>query len=226
MSRKSTLILLFLIVSLVPSSARAGGKLTAHGIYMIPSGTAAKDVSRPGWGLGGDFIIGLPNAKDIINGVIGLEYINLLGKSVESEALVEGVVLPYTKETDQWYSRLYVGAQAGGLGNAFLRPYAGLHAALVVYAINTDLNFHPPPGQEEFTSHAYDDIDAVFGFDLTFGMDVNISQKISLDGGVKYLKSFNVPDQLGEGAVRIYPQYFQVYLGLGIAITSWESEQE
>jgi hypothetical protein len=55
----------------------------------------------------------------------------------------------------------------------------------------------------------------IFGSDITLGLDLNFSNGIALDGGVKYIKSFSVPQQLGEGSVYIYPQYFQIYIGVG-----------
>ncbi len=223
MSLRSSSPVVFLLLLMIPCAAPAGAKVSIHGIYMVPYGNDAKEVSRPGWGLGGNFIVGLPNASDIINGHFGLEYINLLSNSVDGVAEVEGIVLPYSKSTDQWYGRILLGGQVGGLGRGFFRPYIGLNAALVLYAINTDLNFKPGT-EDEFTEHKYDDIDAVFGYDITVGADLNVSDQISLDGGFKYLKSFSVPDQLGGGSVKIYPQYYQIYLGIGIAIFAKEFE--
>ncbi len=55
----------------------------------------------------------------------------------------------------------------------------------------------------------------MFGYDITLGVDLNFSNRIALDGGVKYLKSFSVPQQLGEGSVRVHPEYFQIYIGVG-----------
>jgi hypothetical protein len=34
-------------------------------------------------------------------------------------------------------------------------------------------------------------------------------------------KSFNVPQQLGDGAVKIHPSYFQIYAGLGLNFHGW-----
>lgn len=207
------------ILLLVPAGqAAAGSKITVHGIYMVPYGNDAKEVSRPGWGLGAGFVTALPGAREIINGSAGLEFINLMSNTVDEAAAVEGVILPYTKDTDQWYARLRLGGQLGGLGDGFFRPYVGLNAALVLYAIDTDLDFHPGGGAEDFTKHAYDDIDAVFGYDVTAGADLNVSDKISVDGGVKYLRSISVPDQLGGGSERIYPEYFQIHLGIGFTL--------
>jgi hypothetical protein len=55
----------------------------------------------------------------------------------------------------------------------------------------------------------------VAGYDITLGIDLNFSNTVALDGGVRYLQSFSVPQQLGQGSEKIHPQYFQVYLGIG-----------
>jgi len=46
---------------------------------------------------------------------------------------------------------------------------------------------------------------------------VNFDDGIALDGGVRYVKSFSVPEQPGEESVRIYSQYFQIYFGIGVS---------
>ena len=48
-------------------------------------------------------------------------------------------------------------------------------------------------------------------------MDLDIATRFNLDGGVRYVKTFNVPQQLGEGSVPINPEYFQVFLGFGVS---------
>lgn len=222
MNTRRFIIILTSSLLLTATPLFSGGKISVHGIYMVPYGTDAKEVSRPGWGLGGDLQVGLPGAHDVLLGVVGIEYINLLVTSDDLVSFAGGVPIPYTKETDQWYGRLRAGLQIGGLGNGFFRPYLGLNGALVLYRINTDLIFHPGGGEEDFTEHAYDDMNVVFGCDLTLGMDLKVWDQISIDGGIKYLKSFGVPDQLGGESVRIYPQYFQICLGITLFSTGNE----
>jgi hypothetical protein len=49
------------------------------------------------------------------------------------------------------------------------------------------------------------------------GVDLNFWNKWNLEGGVRYLKSFSLPQLLGEGSEKIHPQYFQIYIGAGIS---------
>ncbi len=40
-----------------------------------------------------------------------------------------------------------------------------------------------------------------------------------IDGGVRYLKQYGVPQQLGDGAVTVQPSYLQYRLGVSLAIS-------
>ena len=87
---------------------------------------------------------------------------------------------------------------------------------MVVYSISTDLVVSDSYTGEEIIQNVSNESHVVAGYDITLGIDLNFSNKFAIDGGVRYVKSFAVPQQLGEGSVKIYPQYFQVYLGIGI----------
>ena len=55
------------------------------------------------------------------------------------------------------------------------------------------------------------------GFDVVLGVELNFSDKFYIDVGAKYIKAFNVPQQLGDDAETIYPQYFEFYAGFGLS---------
>jgi hypothetical protein len=42
---------------------------------------------------------------------------------------------------------------------------------------------------------------------------------VGLDGGLRFLKQYGLPQQLGAGAVTIQPSYFQYRAGVSIPIT-------
>lgn len=44
----------------------------------------------------------------------------------------------------------------------------------------------------------------------------SIAHAIPVEIGARYLKSFDVPRQLGDGSVKISPEYLQIYSGVGI----------
>jgi hypothetical protein len=151
-----------------------------------------------------------------VAGVGGLEYVNLLSATTQFRDRVTG--LRVEQQTEQGYFRLFLGGQVGGHGNGFLRPHAGINLAFVYYSISTDVVIPDDRNREnEIRQSLRSEGNVIFGYDITFGLDLNFSNTIALDGGVKYLKSFSVPQQLGEGSVRVHPYYLQIYFGIGVS---------
>jgi opacity protein-like surface antigen len=187
---------------------------------MIPYGIDAKNYSRPGWGGGLHIVYGFEQTKNLLAGVAGIEYINLLSQSFESYDDVGGVMFPYRQETGQGYFRLYLGPELGPHGAGFFRPHAGLNIALIIYGIRTDVVVEDSNNPDnEISKNKFSDTKASFGYDLTAGLDLNFNNNVAVDIGMKYLKSFSVPQQLGStDAITIYPQYFQIYLGIGVTL--------
>ena len=56
----------------------------------------------------------------------------------------------------------------------------------------------------------------MFGYDLNAGPDLNLANSFPVEIGFRYLQSFQVPQQLGQGAVSISPSYYQGYLAVGM----------
>ena len=207
-------LIFFVFISIGLSEAIASGKAGVYGIYMIPQGEDAKNFSRPGWGFGLHIVVPVPQLANILAGTAGFEYINLLEKRIELQDPTTGLLVDQV--TSQDYVRFFIGAQVGGHGNGFIRPHAGMNVALVVYSISTDLIVPNSGGGDDIVQNLSSESNVVFGYDITLGIDLNFSNKFALDGGVRYLKSFSVPQQLGEGSEKIHPQYFQIYLGIGL----------
>jgi opacity protein-like surface antigen len=215
-SRRARGLVIVALLLVLSQLSYAGGKFGIYGIRMVPHGTDAQQYSDPGWGGGLHAVIPLPSASNIIAGTAGLEIINLLS---ETETFTDGLTgLRVEQHTDQTYFRLFMGAQVGGHGNGFFRPHAGINLALVYYEFRIDIVVPDDYDRERDIRQNLDQRGKfAFGYDVTLGLDLNFSNTLALDGGVRYLKSVSVPQQLGEGTVRIHPQYFQIYLGVGIA---------
>ena len=210
------ILVVTVMVSAACSDAVAGGKLGLYGVRMVPRGADAEDYSRPGWGGGVHAVVPVPQLSNVLAGVAGFEIINLLSETVEFRDRVTG--LRVEQQTNQNYWRFYIGSQIGGHGKAFFRPHAGLNVAFVLYEIGTDVVVPDDSDREnEIRQKLCSEEKTVFGYDITLGIDLNFSNKVSLDGGVRYVKSFSLPQQLGEGSEKIHPQYFQTYLGIGIS---------
>jgi opacity protein-like surface antigen len=99
-----------------------------------------------------------------------------------------------------------------------------MNVALVVYSISTDLVVEDTWTGEEIRQNVSSETQAVVGYDITLGIDLNFSNTVALDGGIRYVKSFSVPQQLGEGSEKIHPQYFQIYLGIGVSFDMAQGE--
>lgn len=199
------------------STACAGGKVGIYGIRMAPYGIDAEQYSSPGWGLGVHAVLPVPQVANIIAGTCGFEWINLLS---HTDTFIDDVTqLRIEQQTHQNYYRIFLGAQVGGHGNAFFRPHAGVNIALVYYEIGTDVVVPDDYNREqEIRQNLREEGKIAFGSDLSMGLDLNFSNKLALDGGVRYLRSFAVPQQLGAGSVIIHPRYVQIYLGVGVSL--------
>jgi opacity protein-like surface antigen len=93
-----------------------------------------------------------------------------------------------------------------------------VNLAFINYGISTDVVVPDDIDREnEIRQNLNSEDHWVVGYGITFGIDLNFSNTVAVDGGVRFLKSFAVPQQLGEGSVEVHPQYFQVYLGIGLS---------
>ena len=203
---------------LVTPSAQllAGGKIGVYGIRMVPYGSQAEKVSRQGWGGGFHAVVPFKQVSNLFAFTGGFEIVNFLNETLVFQD--PRTQLRIEQRTNQDFFRFYLGGQVGGHGNGFVRPHVGMNLALNLHTISTE-NVIPDDNDPEKDIHQklQDDTKAVFGYDFTLGCDLNFSNTIVLDGGVRYIKSFAVPEQLEGRSEKIYPQYFQIYLGVGMA---------
>jgi len=194
--------------------ANAAGKASLYGVYMVPHGREAEDYSRPGWGAGARIVVPVPETHRLLAGVAGLEIVNLLSETVRFQDAVTSLVVE--NRTDQNYGRFFIGAEFGPHGPGFLRPYVGADLALAFYWIDANVVI---PDDHDPENSIVQDLDSethtVFGYDLAAGLDWNIKNKFTIDTGIRFVKSFSVPQQLWEGSETVHPEYFQVYIGLG-----------
>jgi opacity protein-like surface antigen len=146
--------------------------------------------------------------------VVGFEIANMLSQTTKTQDRLTG--LRVEQQTTQDYYRLYLGGQLGSHGHGLIRPHVGSNIALVVYSISTDVVVPDDANREnEIRQNLRSHTESGFGWDVTLGTDFNIKDKWAVEGGVRFLKSFGVPQQLGAGTVRVEPAYFQIYLGVG-----------
>ncbi len=208
-----SLALLLAAVVMHPSAARAQINVSVHGIHMDPSGKDAKDFSAPAFGGVLRVRFPVPKLGKLIAGSAGIEVVTLHSETHEFRDAQTG--LRVQQETNQDYFRLYLGPEIGPRGTGFFRPHVGAHLAFVNYGISTDVVIPDDVDREnEIRQSLRSEHRPTFGYDLTAATDLNFGRWF-IETGTLFSKSFNVPQQLGDGAVTIHPGYVQIYVGIG-----------
>ena len=198
-----------------PLTANAAGKVQVYGVRMTPTGQDASRFSRPSWGGGVAVIAPLRQVHNLFAGTLGFDVVNMLSQTTGFQDEQTG--LRVEQQTNQNYYRIYLGGRIGPHGRGLVRPHVGTNIALVVYNISTDVVVPDDANREnEIRQNLRSRTETGFGWDLTLGTDFNIHNTVALEGGVRFLKTFGVPQQLGAGSMRVEPAYFQIYLGLGL----------
>lgn len=189
-------------------------RLTLYGQRLDPSDRAARDYARPGWGGGVDLSWPLPGSEGFVSALGGIEVASLFSKVKKFQDPLTG--LRVEQHTDQIYGRLFVGGELGPHGNGALQPYANIAVGLVFYGISTTVVVPDDTNRENDINQVLSDQnEAAFGWSTGAGLNLNFG-RWGLDGGVRYLKQYGVPQQLGDGAVTIQPSYLQYRLGVSI----------
>jgi len=214
--------------------ARAASKTTTYWALMFPEDDTSGDFVRPGWGGGVRHASTLPLTGSMLSVVLGSEGINLQDTSYyyyDADTYTWE-----TQHTDLNYYRLYIGGQIGGQGGFFLRPYVGMSLSLVVYHVSSAIEFQRDDSYYDYYDDDYyddyddyddydqtyylpigGDIEYGFAYDLSVGLDLNLGNVASFEGGIRRLKSFDEPRQLGYDAITVHPAYRQYYVGVGLS---------
>ncbi|TMQ73541.1 MAG: hypothetical protein E6K81_04225 [Candidatus Eisenbacteria bacterium] len=210
-------VLALALLTVAQPAAAIDGKLTLHLLRMEPSDRDARRFSNPGWGGGLQIVLPVPGMSRMVAGVAGFDIVNLLDETTSSYDPQS--LLRVDQQTSQDYGRVFLGGEFGPHGHGALRPHVGANIALVFYGIHTDVVVPDDYNREqEIRQKLRDENELAFGYDFNAGLDINPWNKVLFDVGVRFLKSFNVPQQLGAGSVAIDPSYVEVYLGVGASL--------
>jgi opacity protein-like surface antigen len=211
------LTLVFLVTS--PRVAGAGGRVAVHGLRMVPQNSDAREVSEANWGAGLMGAFPLKSLGRLMAGTVGIEGVEFnTARSSGRNRFGE----PYTQVITQEFYRLSAGLEVGPHGRGFLRPHAGVGASLAHYRIDNDLTYSGGFGSEYETVELSDESHTRLGYDLSLGVDLNVMNRFGVDGGVRYVKSFDVPQDLGEDSEKIHPDYIQIYAGVMVSFELFE----
>jgi hypothetical protein len=204
------------LVAFAYPALAATPRFTIYGLAMDPTDQAARDFSDPGWGGGLDVSWPVTGTEGMLSGIAGIELASLYSSVKKFQDQTTG--LRIEQHTDQVYSRLFIGGELGPHGNGTIQPYGNLAVALVIYGISTEVVIPDDENIENsINQHLSDHTEAAFGWSAGGGVNLNFG-KWGIDGGVRFLKQYGVPQQLGAGAVTIEPSYFQYRVGLSIPI--------
>ena len=198
---------------LFPSVVFASVNVSFYGVHMDPAGQDAKDFSRASYGGGLHASVPVPRLAHILSGGLGIEFINMLSETHEFQDSQSG--LRVEQQTRQTYFRLFLGPEFGPQRSGFFRPHVGVHIAVINHGITTDAVVPDDTVREnEIRQNLNSQGRTAFGYGLSAGTDLNFGNWF-ITGGTRFSKSFNVPQQLGGGAVSIHPGYVQIYAGVG-----------
>lgn len=205
-----------LLFALASPAFAAMPRFTVYGQRLDPSDREARDFARPGWGGGVDVSWPLQGTEGFLSVIGGVEAASLLSKVKTFQDQLTG--LRVEQHTDQFYGRLFVGGELGPHGNGAVQPYANLAVGLVFYGINVNVvvpdDFNR---QNDINQVLREETEAAFGWSAGTGLNLNFG-RWGVDGGVRFLKQYGVPQQLGDGAVTVQPSYLQYRLGVSFQV--------
>lgn len=210
-------VLLLFTFALAAAPARAATpRATFYLTRIDPADASARDYAEPGYGGGIDVSWPLQGTQGLFSVIGGIEGSSLLSKVKTFHEQPSG--LRIEQHTDQFYARLFLGAELGPHGNGLLEPYANAAIGLVFYGINTNVVVPDDSDrQNSINQKLSEQNEAAFGWSAGTGLNLNFG-RWGLDGGARFLKQYGVPQQLGDGAVTIQPSYIQYRLGVSFAI--------
>ena len=204
-------------VALAYPALAATPRFTIYGMSMVPSDKEARDYADPGWGGGIDVSWPVTGTEGLLSALIGIEAVSLYSNVKTFQDQTTG--LRIEQHTDQVYGRMFLGGELGPHGNGTIQPYGNLALALVIYDISTNVVIPDDSNlQNSINQHLGGHTEAAFGWSAGAGVNLNFG-KWGIDGGVRFVKQYGLPQQLGAGAVTIQPSYFQYRVGLSIPIT-------
>ena len=220
MSRRMFPVLatLSLLVALVAPAQAARPRWSIYGDMITPSDRAARAYARPGYGLGVDVSLPLPvpGTHGLLSAMAGIEYANLLNRRIDLIDRLTG--LRVEQHTDQSYGRLFVGGELGPHGNGTIQPYGNVALALIIYDITTTVVVPDDfDRQKDINQVLGSRTEFAFGWSAGTGVNLNFGAW-GLDGGVRFLKQYGVPQQLGAGAVTVQPSYVQYRIGVSLPL--------
>ena len=112
---------------------------------------------------------------------------------------------------DQLYGRFFAGGEIGPHGTGTIEPYANLALSTILYGFFDDVQVSGGDVSELLVSQH----EVAMGWSAGAGVNMNFA-RFGLTGGVRYLREFGTPRQLGNGTVVVQPAYVQYRFGITV----------
>ena len=213
-----------LTVTSICGDAAAGvnARLAVYLMRLEPHRDDAESFSKAAFGGAMQGVIAAPRPYHYVAGVLGGEAAWLKSQRIELDDKLTG--LDTEQQTVHDYARLFLGPRFGPQGRGFFRPYVGFNIGLAFYSISTDVFVYEDPDHEEYiTNNISSESNAVWGYDINAGLELNFRRKVFLDFGGRYIQNFEVEQQIGETGQMIKPKYIEFFVGIGIDFSMFNS---
>ena len=194
-----------------PARARDGTpRVAVYAMRMDPGAPLQQGAWNSGYGGGFDVTWPLPRLHGLFALVGGAEASSLHSgvRAVVDTASGERA----EHHMDQLYGRLFIAGELGPHGDGTLEPYANLGLAMIAYGYFDDVQITAGGASSELLVSQHE---AGVGWSAGAGVNMNFS-RFGVTGGVRYLRQFGTPRQLGNHTVRIEPAYMQYRIGVTV----------
>jgi len=183
-------------------------RIALYAMRIDPGAPLRQGAWNSGYGGGADVSWPIPRTQGLFAAFGGAE-VSSLYSGVRTEAdTASGQVAEH--HMDQLYGRFFAGAELGPHGDGTLEPYANLAFAMIAYGYFDDVKITAGDASQELL---VSDHEVAAGWSAGAGMNLNFAH-FGLTGGVRYLRQFGTPRQLGNGTVVIQPAYMQYRIGI------------
>ena len=183
-------------------------RVAVYAMRIDPGAPLRQGAWNSGYGGGADVSWPLPRTQGLLALFGGAEVSSLYSGVSTMVDTTSGERAEHHR--DQLYGRLFVGGEVGPHGDGTLEPYANLALSTIVYGYFDDVQITAGGAASELLVSQHE-----VGVGWSAGAGVNLNfRRFGLTGGVRYLRQFGAPIQLGNDAVVIKPAYMQYRFGI------------
>ena len=185
-------------------------RVAVYAIRIDPGAPLRQGAWNSGYGGGADVSWPIPRTQGLLAVFGGAEVSSLYSgvRTVADTASGERA----EHHMDQLYGRCFLGGEVGPHGVGTLEPYANFALSMIAYGYFDDVQISGGGAPSELLVSQHE---VAMGWSAGAGVNLNFTN-FGLTGGVRYLRQFDAPRQLGNGTVVVQPAYMQYRVGLTV----------